>query len=75
MVRMSSLILTITRSPLVPIEFYRDLPRPREFLSDQSISSHTFSLSPLWTRASPQRREGGREFSCPLLKHDFVIDK
>jgi hypothetical protein len=31
MVRMRGLILTIKDSPFVPIEFYRDLPRPREF--------------------------------------------
>jgi hypothetical protein len=75
MVRMSSLILTSKRSPFVPIEFYRDLPHPREFLGDQAISYHTFSPCPLRTRASPQRRESGREFPCPLLKNDFMIDK
>ena len=31
MVRISKLVLTIKDSPFVPIEFYRDLPRPREF--------------------------------------------
>jgi hypothetical protein len=75
MVRMSSLILTIKRSPFVSIEFYRDLPHPREFLVDQAISSHTFSPCPLRTRASPQRRGRGREFSFSLLEHDLVIDK
>jgi hypothetical protein len=47
MVRISSLILSIKYSPFVPIKLYRDLPRPREFLSDQSISTTPFSLSPL----------------------------
>ncbi len=77
MVRMSSLILTIKRSPFVPIGFYRDLPRPREFLSDQPISSHTFfsEHSVCSSDPEPRRKGRGRELPFPLLKHDLVIDK
>ncbi len=60
MFRMSSLILNIKRSPFVPIEFYRDLPRPRGYLSDQAIPSHTFSLSTLCALAPLSLGEGAR---------------
>jgi hypothetical protein len=40
MVRMSSLILTIKRSPFVPIEFYRD---PPAFAGVSLRSRNTFS--------------------------------
>ncbi|NIQ91427.1 MAG: hypothetical protein GWN93_21440 [Deltaproteobacteria bacterium] len=48
--RTSELILSIKRSPFVPIKLYRDLPRTRELLSDQAVFSNAFSLSPLWTQ-------------------------
>jgi hypothetical protein len=64
MVGISSLILSIKCSPFVPIRPYRDLPRSREFLSDPSLSTNTFSLSPLRT----QEPAGlGREIDCHLL--------
>ena len=72
MVGISSLILSIKCSPFVPIRPYRDLPRSREFLSDPSLSTNTFSLSPLRTRESAEPALSlpkglGREIDCHLL--------
>ena len=68
MVRMSSLILTNKRSPFVPIEFYRDTPAHAGVFMRSEDTLSCFFSEPSGTRASPRRRESGRELFVPYSR-------